>query len=304
MYICTTVTACCMLVIANSIRTHLDCVQVTSSVRFYARFCCSLLWPPKSVAQRRTRRVHSASINVEYTYFLLHPNINQSEIILHILMTIYLPLFFHISFAANEDTSALCSPNLNSPTITFWFRLNKFIIRLCSTHQFKNLQVSGIFLYSHKYKKHWDFAIAMTNLTEKITKSHLFLVDEKVIWKENRKQFLSLSPSRMFEADDIATFPSIRTAALHYNPYFPVVFPIVMIFVCFRLSVFDSINSASHCCWPSQYILETLHSHKIFMLCYFLLLFSPSNSNRSKCCINDISCEWTRAIRPTYWVFY
>lgn len=193
MYICTTVTACCMLVIANSIRTHLDCVQVTSSVRFYARFCCSLLWPPKSVAQRRTRRVHSASINVEYTYFLLHPNINQSEIILHILMTIYLPLFFHISFAANEDTSALCSPNLNSPTITFWFRLNKFIIRLCSTHQFKNLQVSGIFLYSHNYKKHWDFAIAMANLTDKITKSHLFLVDEKVIWKENRKQFLSLS---------------------------------------------------------------------------------------------------------------
>lgn len=33
----------------------------------------------------------------------------------------------------------------------------------------------------------------MANLTDKITKSHLFLVDEKVIWKENRKQFLSLS---------------------------------------------------------------------------------------------------------------
>lgn len=29
-----------------------------------------------------------------------------------------------------------------SPTITFWYRLNRLVIRLCSTHQFKNLQVS------------------------------------------------------------------------------------------------------------------------------------------------------------------
>lgn len=28
----------------------------------------------------------------------------------------------------------------NSP-ISFWFRVNKFILRLCSAHQFKNLQV-------------------------------------------------------------------------------------------------------------------------------------------------------------------
>jgi len=29
-----------------------------------------------------------------------------------------------------------------SPSISFWFRLNRIILRLCSTHQFKNLQVS------------------------------------------------------------------------------------------------------------------------------------------------------------------
>ncbi|CAD7082581.1 unnamed protein product [Hermetia illucens] len=35
--------------------------------------------------------------------------------------------------------------NPNSPTISFWFRLNKVIIRLCSTHQFKNLQVEMLY---------------------------------------------------------------------------------------------------------------------------------------------------------------
>ncbi|XP_055378499.1 uncharacterized protein LOC129610136 isoform X2 [Condylostylus longicornis] len=37
------------------------------------------------------------------------------------------------------------NPNLISPTISFWFRLNKVIIRLCSTHQFKNLQVEMLY---------------------------------------------------------------------------------------------------------------------------------------------------------------
>lgn len=35
-----------------------------------------------------------------------------------------------------------------SPTISFWFRLNRVILRLCTTHQFKNLQVR---IYKHMY---------------------------------------------------------------------------------------------------------------------------------------------------------
>lgn len=35
-----------------------------------------------------------------------------------------------------------------SPTISFWFRLNRVILRLCTTHQFKNLQVR---IYTHMY---------------------------------------------------------------------------------------------------------------------------------------------------------
>lgn len=31
-----------------------------------------------------------------------------------------------------------------SPSISFWYRLNRIILRLCSTHQFKNLQVSRL----------------------------------------------------------------------------------------------------------------------------------------------------------------
>ncbi|XP_055909103.1 adenylate cyclase type 6 [Eupeodes corollae] len=35
--------------------------------------------------------------------------------------------------------------NAGSPTISFWFRLNKLVIRMCSTHQFKNLQVEMLY---------------------------------------------------------------------------------------------------------------------------------------------------------------
>ncbi|XP_073840464.1 adenylate cyclase type 6 [Musca autumnalis] len=45
----------------------------------------------------------------------------------------------------NTD-SANMNMNANlSPTISFWFRLNRIILRLCSTHQFKNLQVEMLY---------------------------------------------------------------------------------------------------------------------------------------------------------------
>lgn len=41
--------------------------------------------------------------------------------------------------ANNPSTSGIPA---GSPSLSFWYRLNRIILRLCSTHQFKNLQVS------------------------------------------------------------------------------------------------------------------------------------------------------------------
>lgn len=49
-------------------------------------------------------------------------------------------LFFITGCEDNKDLENISAAQ-SSPTISFWFRLNKIIIRLCSTHQFKNLQV-------------------------------------------------------------------------------------------------------------------------------------------------------------------
>lgn len=57
----------------------------------------------------------------------------------HILWDVYI---------GTDDGSAYCNQHPHSPTISFWFRLNRLILRLCSTHQFKNLQVSD-FSQSH-----------------------------------------------------------------------------------------------------------------------------------------------------------
>ncbi|XP_075163091.1 uncharacterized protein LOC142235716 [Haematobia irritans] len=47
---------------------------------------------------------------------------------------------------AQRTTEANTNMNANlSPTISFWFRLNRIILRLCSTHQFKNLQVEMLY---------------------------------------------------------------------------------------------------------------------------------------------------------------
>ncbi|XP_065361841.1 uncharacterized protein LOC135955418 [Calliphora vicina] len=50
----------------------------------------------------------------------------------------------------SSDTGRNIEANTNmnanlSPTISFWFRLNRIILRLCSTHQFKNLQVEMLY---------------------------------------------------------------------------------------------------------------------------------------------------------------
>lgn len=50
-------------------------------------------------------------------------------------------IYFITGCEDNKDLENISTAQ-TSPTITFWFRLNKIIIRLCSTHQFKNLQVS------------------------------------------------------------------------------------------------------------------------------------------------------------------
>lgn len=46
-----------------------------------------------------------------------------------------------------SDTARNTEANANtttviSPSISFWFRLNRVVLRLCSAHQFKNLQVN------------------------------------------------------------------------------------------------------------------------------------------------------------------
>ncbi|XP_055844529.1 adenylate cyclase type 6 [Episyrphus balteatus] len=47
---------------------------------------------------------------------------------------------------SDMDTKNLeANTTAGSPTISFWFRLNKLVIRMCSTHQFKNLQVEMLY---------------------------------------------------------------------------------------------------------------------------------------------------------------
>ncbi|KAL7733742.1 hypothetical protein ACLKA6_011472 [Drosophila palustris] len=45
--------------------------------------------------------------------------------------------------AANNPSTSGTTPA--SPSISFWYRLNRIILRLCSTHQFKNLQVEMLY---------------------------------------------------------------------------------------------------------------------------------------------------------------
>lgn len=53
--------------------------------------------------------------------------------------------FTYFVFIGYEDANLHANHHHpHSPTISFWYRLNRLIIRLCSTHQFKNLQVSWV----------------------------------------------------------------------------------------------------------------------------------------------------------------
>ncbi|XP_051860460.1 adenylate cyclase type 6 isoform X2 [Drosophila albomicans] len=47
----------------------------------------------------------------------------------------------NVEAANNPSTSGTAA----SPSISFWYRLNRIILRLCSTHQFKNLQVEMLY---------------------------------------------------------------------------------------------------------------------------------------------------------------
>ncbi|KAH8365800.1 hypothetical protein KR093_004453 [Drosophila rubida] len=47
----------------------------------------------------------------------------------------------NLEAANNSSTSGAAA----SPSISFWYRLNRIILRLCSTHQFKNLQVEMLY---------------------------------------------------------------------------------------------------------------------------------------------------------------
>ncbi|XP_055297190.1 adenylate cyclase type 6 isoform X2 [Sitodiplosis mosellana] len=44
-----------------------------------------------------------------------------------------------------DECTELCETTANGSTASFWIRLNRYIIRLCSTHQFKNLQVEMLY---------------------------------------------------------------------------------------------------------------------------------------------------------------
>lgn len=48
----------------------------------------------------------------------------------------------YISKGANDECAELCDDTTSGSKGSFWIRLNRYIIRLCSTHQFKNLQVN------------------------------------------------------------------------------------------------------------------------------------------------------------------
>lgn len=96
-----------------------------------------------------------------------------------------------------------------SPAITFWYRLNRLIIRLCSTHQFKNLQVNSlysIYIYAlnttHDGKHifvNWWWMIYFLNIFFRVTRS---------IWMFERRW---LSYLRILQIDD---FPNDYDGAM------------------------------------------------------------------------------------------
>ncbi|XP_031621838.1 adenylate cyclase type 6 [Contarinia nasturtii] len=46
---------------------------------------------------------------------------------------------------SGDESTELCEMAANGSKTSFWIRLNRYIIRLCSTHQFKNLQVEMLY---------------------------------------------------------------------------------------------------------------------------------------------------------------
>lgn len=53
--------------------------------------------------------------------------------------------FVRCFLGTSDDCAGLCNSTIGSGSKgSFWIRLNRYIIRLCSTHQFKNLQVNFI----------------------------------------------------------------------------------------------------------------------------------------------------------------
>lgn len=83
----------------------------------------------------------------------------------------------------NIEANSNVNANL-SPTISFWFRLNRIILRLCSTHQFKNLQVS---------KRNKE----ILNKSIKRTRKRWKYFSAKHFSQENRKVYLAWDESRI-----------------------------------------------------------------------------------------------------------
>lgn len=71
-----------------------------------------------------------------------------------------------------EDCAELCGANGSKSS--FWIRLNRYIIRLCSTHQFRNLQVKGIFVIRA------DCAVHSDSLRDKFVRVYLLITNKNV----------------------------------------------------------------------------------------------------------------------------
>lgn len=93
-----------------------------------------------------TRRITSLEI------FRMNSYLIQLELLLFALY------FIHHLLGLGDECAELCDDTANGSRGSFWIRLNRHIIRFCSTHQFRNLQVNWLDseqMTSKKNRKHF-----------------------------------------------------------------------------------------------------------------------------------------------------
>lgn len=107
-------------------------------------FCCCLRYVMHCVANL----LHVCHLSHENPFHHIFFHIKSHLIQLWNLYDINIEIFYcfirhvYISKGANDECAELCDDTTSGSKGSFWIRLNRYIIRLCSTHQFKNLQVN------------------------------------------------------------------------------------------------------------------------------------------------------------------